>query len=121
MYFEEYHKKLVTAEEAVATVKSGDWVDYASASPSGLPRTSMAARGELSTSSQGGISMWMAGHLLHSDPGKHFTWNSCTAPAVDRKIIDMAAATTLPCAIRNCRHCTENVKSVDVAMFQVAP
>ena len=27
-YLEEYQEKLVSAEEAVKTVQSGDWVDY---------------------------------------------------------------------------------------------
>ena len=29
-YYDEYRKKLRTPEEAVAVVKSGDWVDYTS-------------------------------------------------------------------------------------------
>ena len=125
MYYKDYQKKLVSAEEAVKTVKSGDWVDYGICvgHPVATDKALAARAGELSdVKVRGGISMWMPAICSIPDPGKHFTWNSWHCTGVDRKIIEMGCGfyspmrySELPTMYR------ENVESVDVAMFQVAP
>jgi len=125
MQHELYQRKLVTAEEAVKTVKSGDWVDYGiCVGHPVVTDTALAARaGELSdVKVRGGISMWMPAICSIQDPGKHFTWNSWHCTGVDRKIIEMGCGyyspmrySELPTMYR------DNVETVDVAMFQVAP
>ena len=49
IFLDEYRRKLRTAEEAVRTVKSGDWVDYGSNNgfPVSLDRALAARREEL--------------------------------------------------------------------------
>lgn len=120
-----YQNKLVTAEEAVKAIKSGDWVDYGICV--GHPVTTDKAladrAGELrDVKVRGGITMWMPEICAIADPGKHFTWNSWHCTGVDRKIIDMGHGYYSPMRYSELpKMYRENVEKVDVAMFQVAP
>ncbi len=120
-----YLSKLVTAEQAVKAVKSGDWVDYGICvgHPVATDKALAARAGELrDVKVRGGITMWMPEICAIPDPGKHFTWNSWHCTGVDRKIIEMGHGYYSPMRYSELpKLYRENVEKVDVAMFQVAP
>lgn len=120
-----YQKKLVAAEEAVKVVKSGDWVDYGIClgHPVATDRALAARAAELTdVKVRGGVTMWMPEILTVPDPGRHFTWNSWHCTGVDRKIIEMGCGYYNPMRYSELpKLYRENVETVDVAMFQVAP
>jgi butyryl-CoA:acetate CoA-transferase len=120
-----YQKKLVSAEEAVKVVKSGDWVDYGIClgHPVATDRALAARAAELTdVKVRGGVTMWMPEILTVPDPGRHFTWNSWHCTGVDRKIIEMGCGYYNPMRYSELpKLYRENVETVDVAMFQVAP
>ena len=89
-YQEMYQQKLVTAEEAVKVVKSGDWVDYTWCTnhPIELDKALAARKDELhDVKIRGGVTMWMPEIAKAEDAGDHFTWHSWHCSGVDRKII----------------------------------
>lgn len=120
-----YQRKLVSAEQAVAVVKSGDWLDYGICvgHPVATDRALAARAGELSDIKvRGGITMWMPEICGRADSGKHFTWNTWHCTGVDRAIIDMGHGFYSPMRYAELpRLYRENIERVDVAMFQVAP
>lgn len=125
MHYKEYQKKLVTAEEAVKVVKSGDWVDYGIClgHPVAMDKALAARAPELTdVNVRGGITMWMPEILSVPDPGRHFTWNSWHFTGVDRRIIEMGCGYYSPMRYSELpKLYRENIEAVDVAMFQVAP
>lgn len=125
MHYEEYRKKLVTAEEAVKVVKSGDWVDYGICvgHPVVTDQALAARMPELSdVKVRGGITMWMPAICSIPEPAGHLTWNSWHCTGVDRKIIDMGCGYYSPMRYSELpRFYRENIDKVNVAMFQVAP
>ena len=89
-YQEMYQQKLVTAEEAVKVVKSGDWVDYTWCTnhPIELDKALAARKDELyDVKIRGGVTMWMPEIAKAEDAGDHFTWHSWHCSGIDRKII----------------------------------
>jgi butyryl-CoA:acetate CoA-transferase len=124
-YSSMYQSKLVTAETAVKTIKSGDWVDYGicTGHPVVTDKALAARADELKdVKVRGGITMWMPEICSIADPGKHFTWNSWHCTGIDRKIIDMGFGYYSPMRYSELpKLYRENIERVDVAMFQVAP
>jgi len=124
-YQEEYKQKLTTADEAVKTVKSGDWLDYgwSVCSPNALDKALAARAGELTdVKVRGGILTRRPAIFDVPDAPAHFTWNSWHMSGIERKAVGEGIAyyiplrySELPGYYRNC------IKSLDVAMFQVAP
>lgn len=125
MHNEQYSRKLATPEEAVKTVKSGDWVDYGICvgHPVATDKALAARIGNLSDINvRGGITMWMPAICDIPEPARHFTWNSWHCTGIDRKIIGMGCGYYSPMRYSELpRFYRENIESVDVAMFQVAP
>jgi len=124
-YQEEYRQKLTTAGEAVKVVKSGDWVDYGwtVCSPIALDKA-LAARWEELTDVKlrGGILTHRPAIFDVPDAASHFCWNSWHMGGVERKAAKEGIAfyipmrySELPGYYRDC------IKTLDVAMFQVAP
>lgn len=65
-YQTQYNQKLVTADEAVKVIKSGDWVDYAwtTGTPVALDAALAARADELEdVKVRGGILLWTPGNL----------------------------------------------------------
>ncbi len=124
-YQEEYKQKLKTADEAVKVVRSGDWVDYGwSICTVNALDKALARRGAELTDVKvrGGILTRRPAIFDVPDTAEHFTWNSWHMSGVERKAINEGFAyyiplrySELPGYYRNC------IRSVDVAMFQVAP
>jgi butyryl-CoA:acetate CoA-transferase len=123
--YQMYQRKLVTAEEAVRAVKSGDWVDYGICVGHPVATdTALAARaGELrDIKVRGAIAMWMPEICSVEDPGKTFTWNSWHCTGIDRKIVDSGFGYYGPLRYSELpKMYREDIERVDVAMFQVAP
>ena len=96
-----YAQKLMTAAQAAALVKSGDWVDYGWA-----VNTPVAVDAELAkrlpelegVNFRGGILMWVPEIFQIDDPAAHMTWNSWHMGGIERKAIAPVSYThlTLP-------------------------
>ncbi len=120
-----YKEKLATAEEAVKTVKSGDWVDYGWCvnTPVTLDKALAERMKELEdVNFRGGILMWQPEIFKLPDVAEKLTWNSWHMSGIERKAC--AAGFGFYCALRYSelpRWYRENVRHVNVAMFQVAP
>lgn len=119
-----YQTKLTTAEQAVKTVKSGDWVDYGwcVGTPVALDQALAARMPELyDVNFRGGVLMRVPEIFKIDDPAAHMTWNSWHMSGIERKFIATGAGfygsmrySELP------RFYREHIGHVDVAMLQVA-
>ncbi len=125
-YAEEYQKKLVSADEAVKVVKSGDWVDYGwcNGTADALDRALAKRTDELTdVNVRGGILMKLPAIFEREDAGEHFTWNSWHMSGIERKLINRGCAYYAPIRYSELpRYYREsNTKKNAVAMFQVTP
>lgn len=124
-FYKEYGKKLVTAQEAVKVIQSGDWVDYGwcSAHPVVLDKALADRAEELeNVNIRGGIALRPLEIFKIDHPEKHFTWNSWHMTGIERKMINSGMAYYCPVRYSELpRYYRENVERVNVAMFQVAP
>ena len=124
-YAEEYKSKLVSADEAVKVIKSGDWVDYGwcATTVDALDRALAKRTDELeNVVLRGGILTKPLAVFEREDAGEHFTWNSWHFSGYERKLAAKGLAfyapvrySELPSYYRN------NIKHVNVFMTQVAP
>lgn len=124
-YAEEYQQKLVTADEAVKIIKSGDWVDYGwcTGTPDALDKALARRTDELTdVNLRGGILLKPLTVFEREDAGEHFTWNSWHMSGIERKLINRGCAyyasirySELP------RYYRDSATKDNVAMFQVAP
>lgn len=123
-----YREKLVTAEEAVKTVKSGDRVHYGLFG--GIVREldqALALRTEELTDVTVYATIWGNGYIpaiLQADPrAEHFHYCNTHFSALDRKMNREGVCWFVPVQFReNPKLFAENVDGgIDVAMFQVAP
>ena len=124
-YQDMYQQKLVTAEEAVKVVKSGDWVDYTWCTnhPIELDKALAARKDELhDVKVRGGVTMWMPEIAKAEDAGDHFTWHSWHCSGIDRKIIAKGMGYFIPMRYSELpRFYRENLDPVDVVMLQTTP
>ena len=124
-YEQLYQSKLTSAQEAVKSVRSGDWVDYGwcTATPDALDKALAARYTELTdVKVRGGILFEKPAIMSVPDAADHFTWNSWHMSGVERKMI--ADGTTFYAPIRYSelpRYYRENVAPIRAAMFQVSP
>lgn len=124
-FAEEYQKKLTTAEKAVQTVKSGDWVDYGwcVATAVELDKALAARADELTdVKLRGGILMWVPEIFKVPQAEEHFTWNSWHLSGIERKMVETGLVYYSPIRYSEMpRYYRENLEPTDVALFQVAP
>lgn len=126
-FIKEYAEKLVTAEEAVKVVKSGDWLDYGwcSATARELDKALAAHVVEndlVDLKIRGGILMWVPEIFKIENPADHITWNSWHMSGIERKAIAQGFAYYTPIRYSEMpRYYRDSKQDVDVAMFQVAP
>lgn len=124
-YEAEYQQKLTSAQEAVKTVRSGDWIDYGwcVATPEALDEALAARYEELTdVKVRGGILFHKPAIMQVPEVAKHFTWNSWHMSGVERKMIADGATFYAPIRYSELpRYYRENVAPIHVAMFQVAP
>lgn len=123
----EYKKKLVTADEAVRVVKSGDRIHYGLFC--GIVRDldqALAKRTEELYDVLVCDTIWAHGEppaILKEDPeAKHFKYLSTHMSGLDRKMNKEGRCWFIPVQFReNPKLWAENVGDIDVAMLQVAP
>lgn len=126
-YTEEYQEKLVSADEAVKIVQSGDWVDYGwcTGTPDALDAALAKRTDELQdVKVRGGILLKQPAIFEREDAGEHFTWNSWHMSGVERKLISRGCAYYAPIRYselpRYYRDSSPDIRGA-VAMIQVAP
>lgn len=123
----EYNKKLVTADEAVKAVKSGDRIHYGLFC--GIVKELDKALAKRADELENVIVMdtiWNYPDppaILQADPeAKHFKYLSTHMSALDRKMNKQGCCWFVPVQFReNPKYMAENIGDIDVAMFQVAP
>lgn len=120
-----YAEKLVTADDAVKQINSGDWVDYGwcCTTVNDLDEALARRLPELTdVNVRGGILMKEPAIFGIEDPADHFTWNSWHMGGIERKAI--AKGFSFYCPMRYSelpRYYREIDTPPDVAMIQVAP
>ncbi len=121
----EYQQKLVSADEAVKLVQSGDWVDYGwtTGTPDALDRALAKRTDELhDVKLRGGILLKPLAVFEREDAGEHFCWNSWHMGGYERKLIARGCSYYSPIRYSELpRYYREHIKPDNVAMFQVAP
>ena len=124
-YIKEYAQKLITAKEAANMIKSGDWVDYGwtTATTAAVDKEIAARAEELeNVNFRGGILMWEPEIFKVENAADHFTWNSWHMSGFERRAVSKGFAYYAPVKYSELpRYYRENIKHVDVAIFQVAP
>lgn len=124
-FSQEYKQKLVSADEAVRIIKSGDWVDYGwcSGTPNVLDQALAKRTDELKNINlRGGILLNPLAVFNREDAGEHFTWNSWHMGGIERKYIKRGCAYYAPIRYSELpRYYRESSTPDNVAMFQVAP
>jgi len=122
--FKEYQAKLVTAEQAVGIVKSGDWIDYnfGLAQPIKLDAALSARKEELKdVKVRGGLALQPI-KVVEVDPTReHFCYNSWHLSGYERQLSDRGLCNYIPMIYRNMPLFYRKSLEVDVAMFTVAP
>ncbi len=121
----EYRQKLVSADEAVKVIKSGDWVDYGwcTGTPDALDRALARRTDELDNINlRGGILLKPLAVFEREDAGSHFTWNSWHLGGFERKLIARGCCYYAPIRYSELpRYYRDLPFQIDVAMLQVAP
>lgn len=125
-YAEEYQQKLVSADEAVKAVHSGDWIDYGwcNGTPDALDQALAKRTDELKdVNVRGGILLKTPAIFEREDAGEHFTWNSWHMSGIERKLISRGCAYYAPIRYSELPryYRSSNTKKNAVAMFQVTP
>ena len=104
-FTELYAQKKMTADQAAALVKSGDWVDYGWAvnTPVAVDAAIAKRLPELEdVNFRGGILMWVPAIFQIEDPAAHMTWNSWHMGALSARPSPRASLSTPPSATLNC-------------------
>ena len=94
-FSEEYRQKLVSADEAVKVIKSGDWVDYGwcTNTVDALDKALAKRTDELKDINlRGGILLKPLAVFEREDAGEHFTWNSWHMSGIERHMIARGCA-----------------------------
>ena len=122
--FDEYRRKLRTADEAVKAVKSGDWVDYTT--NLGFPVLCDAAlarrRDELRDVKIRGNLIFGPVQTVECDPTReHFIYNTWHCSGYERKLCDKGLCNFIPMVFRNLAWYYREFLTVNVAMMTVAP
>lgn len=124
-FTQEYKQKLVSADEAVKIIKSGDWVDYGwcNGTVNVLDKALAKRTDELKdVKLRGGILLKPLAVFEREDAGDHFTWNSWHMSGIERKYISRGFSYYSPIRYSELpRYYREISTPDDVAMFQVAP
>ncbi|MFZ5646065.1 MAG: acetyl-CoA hydrolase/transferase family protein [Bacillota bacterium] len=124
-YAEEYRRKLVSAEDAVKIIKSGDWVDFGTFQGQVVELDrALAARKEELNDVKIRSACRVAGPpaVAMADPTKEtFVFNSGHFSILDRKVGDFGLCYYVPLLFREVPHYYQYDNCVDVAMVTVTP
>ena len=121
----EYQQKLVSADEAVKIIKSGDWVEYGwcTGTPDALDKALAKRTDELKdVKLRGGILLKPLAVFEREDAGEHFCWNSWHMSGIERKYISRGFAYYSPIRYSELpRYYRDSIQPDDVVMLMVAP
>jgi len=121
--WEEYHRKLVSADEAVKVVKSGDWIDYplVLCAANEVEKALSKRKNELEDIKfRTTMSVWPR-YCVETDPdGLHFCWNSWHFSNADRINAPKGLAYYIPMKFSEQVAMTRNIPT-DVFMATVSP
>ena len=121
----EYQQKLVSADEAVKIIKSGDWVDYGwcTGTPDALDKALAKRTDELKdVKLRGGILLKPLAVFEREDAGEHFCWNSWHMSGIERKYISRGFSYYSPIRYSELpRYYRDSIQPDDVVMLMVAP
>lgn len=124
-FSQEYAQKLVSADEAVKEIRSGDWVDYGwcVTTPDALDKALARRTDELTdVKLRGGILLKPLAVFEREDAGEHFCWNSWHMGGLERKLVARGCAYYSPIRYSELpRYYRENIEPSRVVMMQVAP
>ncbi|MGN0294651.1 MAG: acetyl-CoA hydrolase/transferase family protein [Lachnospiraceae bacterium] len=123
-YYSEYRSKLRTPDEAVRVIKSGDWVDYttATAMPVLLDQALARRKEELTDVKIRGNMISGPIEVVECDPEqKHFTYNTWHCSPYERKLCDKGQCYFIPMVFHNLTAYYHFFIDVDVAMIAVPP
>ncbi len=121
---DEYKQKLVTADEAVKVVKSGDWVDYGwcNGTPEALDKALARRTDELKdVKLRGGILLKPLAVFEREDAGEHFCWNSWHMSGIERKLIARGCSYYSPIRYSELPRYYRDGNCSDVVMIVCAP
>ena len=110
-FMDEYKKKLVTADEAVKVIKSGDWVEHAFGVNGANELDAALARrkDELrDIKIRVDIGAWPHYTLEADQTGEHFIWNSWHVAGQDKKYINGKGLYYVPMKFHECPVMTRN-------------
>ena len=120
----EYSRKLVSAEEAVRVVKSGDWVQYGhhANSPAYLDGFLAKRKDELRGVKVCAVVFPGLAQVATCDPSReHFVYNNWHFGPGDRMLHDQGLCNYIPILYHEGRMYFERYLKPDVAMIKVAP
>lgn len=123
-YSVQYNSKLRTPEEAVKVVKSGDWVDYTTASsmPVLLDKALAKRKEELLQVKIRGNLLPGPVHVAECDPEKkHFVYNTWHCSPYERRLCDQDMCYYIPMVFHNLTAYYHFFIDVDVAMVSLPP
>ena len=122
--YEEYKRKLRTPDEAVAVIRSGDWVDYSVTMgfPLLLDEALARRRDELTDVKIRGNLLLGPIRAVECDPEReHFIYNSWHCSDYERKLCDQGLCNYIPMIFRNVVPYYVHFLTVNVAMMCVTP
>ena len=122
-YYSEYTRKLITAEEAVKCIKSGDWIDYTMGHgfPVACDRALAKRKEELSDIKVRSCLSLRIPEILKADPErKVFSYNNWHFSGVDRKLHNEDNCFYIPLFYRDEPKYYREYLDVDVVMVSVA-
>src|SRR5512137_596226 len=120
---EEYERKLVSAEDAVRVVKSGDWVDYGhfTCAPTFLDAALARRATELRDVKVRALTFPGTVAIAAADPGHdHFTYNNWHFSGGDRSLHDKGLCNYIPMLYHE-GPSLYSIIDTDVFMVKVAP
>jgi butyryl-CoA:acetate CoA-transferase len=121
-YVGDYNNKLVTPEEAVKVVKSGDWVDYGSfaCQANVLDKALALRKDELWDVKVRSVTRMGIPEIVKADPtAQHFAYNNWHFSGADRKLHDQGACWYIPMLYHELPRLYREFNEVDVAMIPV--
>lgn len=123
-YIEEYKQKLVTADQAVKLVKSGDWVDYGDFVTNTIELDAALARrvDELKAVKVRTCTLTFFPQIISADPQQeHFICHDWSFSAKSRQLHDQNQCFLIPEAYHEIPAMYRKRLQSDVAFFAVAP
>lgn len=124
-FMDEYRSKLVTADEAVKVIKSGDWVDYGTFLNQVVELDKALARRKeelYNVKIRSAARVSGPPQVVLSDPTKeHFIFHSGHFTIIDRKMHDFGMCYYIPLLFREIPTYYQYGEEPDVAMVAVTP